>query len=447
MSYIGANPTTQSFIAGTDYFNGDGSTTAFTLSRSVVSTNDIQATVNNVVQQPNTAYTVSGTTITFTSAPSAGSSNIYVRYLSTTTQSITPSQNTVSYSTLNSDNQSKLGISFKNRIINGAMVIDQRNAGASVTVNANQYTLDRWQVFQSATGKYSVQQNAGSVTPPVGFQKYLGCTSLSSYSVNSGDYFFFQQVIEANNMQDLAWGTANAKTVTLSFQVYSSVTGTFSGSIENYAGNRSYPFTYTVSSANTWTSIAITVAGDTTGTWTATGNSGWGSVNFDLGSGSTIRGNANTWAAGNYIGATGSASIIATSGATFYLTGVQLEVGTQATTFDYRSIGTELILCQRYYQAITYLQGLATGSTSIQAGATTKVTMRASPTLALPSTSPVFYSYGNGTYTASGATLGTNYPTVDGVSANITGFSGLTSNWNMYSSGAVSPMLTASAEL
>ena len=138
MTYIGSTPTTQSFIAGTDYFNGDGSTVAFTLSRSVVSVNDIEVVINNVEQQPNTAYTVSGTTITFTSAPSAGSSNIYVRYLSTTTQSITPSQNTVSYSTWNSDLQNKT-FGFKNRIINGNMAIDQRNAGASASAVTSSY--------------------------------------------------------------------------------------------------------------------------------------------------------------------------------------------------------------------------------------------------------------------------------------------------------------------
>jgi hypothetical protein len=95
MAYLGNTPTTQSFISGTDYFNGNGSTTAFTLSRTVGSINDIQVTVNNVVQQPNDAYTLSGTTLTMTSAPSSGTNNVYVRYLSTTTQVITPSQNTV----------------------------------------------------------------------------------------------------------------------------------------------------------------------------------------------------------------------------------------------------------------------------------------------------------------------------------------------------------------
>jgi hypothetical protein len=350
MSYIGSTPTTQSFIAGTDYFNGTGSQTAFTLSRSVVSANDIQATVNNVVQQPNDAYTVSGTTITFTSAPSAGTQNVYVRYLSTTTQSITPSQGTVSWSTLNSDLQQDLGISFKNRIINGAMVIDQRNAGASVTGSTAQpYTLDRWQAVSTQNSKYTVQQDAGAITPPVGFNDYLGVTSSSAYSVTSGDVFLIRQSIEGFNIADLGWGTANAKTVTLSFWVRSSLTGTFGGRLGNSAPTRSYPFSYTISTANTWEQKTVTIVGDASGTWLVTNGVGM-QVCFSLGAGSTYSGTANTWAGADYTQPTGSVSVVGTSGATFYITGVQLEVGTQATTFDYRDFGRELILCQRYYE-------------------------------------------------------------------------------------------------
>ena len=154
-------------------------------------------------------------------------------------------------------------VNMKNRIINGAMVIDQRNAGASVSGNSV-YTLDRWFAVSSVVNKYTVQQNAGSVTPPVGFTNYLGITSSSAYSVAAGDYFFLSQPIEGFNVADLGYGTANAKTVTLSFQVYSSLTGTFGGSFRNSAGNRGYPFSYSIPVANTWTTISITIAGDTT---------------------------------------------------------------------------------------------------------------------------------------------------------------------------------------
>ena len=239
--------------------------------------------------------------------------------------------------------------SFKNRIINGAMVIDQRNAGAASANTINGYFLDRWNVTQSTLGKLIAQQNAGSVTPPVGFSNYLGITSQSAYSVTSSDYFIIFQPIEGFNVSDFSFGSANASVVTLTFKVYSSLTGTFGAAIKNGAANRSYPFSYTVSSANTWTTISVTIQGDTSGTW-LTNNSVGMYVVFSLGSGSTRLGTANTWAAGNYDAPTGAVSVVGTNGATFYITGVQLEKGSTATSFDYRPYGTELALCQRYYQ-------------------------------------------------------------------------------------------------
>ena len=351
MTYLGNTPTTQSFISGTDYFNGTGSQTAFTLSRTVASINDIQVTVNNVVQQPNDAYTISGTTLTMTSAPSAGTNNVYVRYLSTTTQAITPSQNTVSWNTLDSNIQQDLGLMYKNKIINGAMTFDQRNAGASVTPTTDAtYTLDRWKARLSQSSKYSVQQNAGSVTPPAGFTNYLGVTSLSAYSVGTNDFFVLQQVIEGFNVADLGFGTANAKTITISFWVRSSLTGTFGGSIYNDGGSRNYPFTYSISTANTWEQKSVTIAGDTTGTWLTNSNAGL-QLQIGLGVGSTYSGTAGVWAGSNFLSATGATSVVGTNGATFYITGVQLEVGTQATAFSTAggSYGAELALCQRYY--------------------------------------------------------------------------------------------------
>jgi len=242
---------------------------------------------------------------------------------------------------------------MKNRIINGAMVIDQRNAGASVTPTNGQYVLDRYFASLSQSSKYTVQQNAGSVTPPVGFTKYLGVTSSSAYSVVTGDYFLISQRIEGFNTADLAWGTANAKTVTLSFQVYSSLTGTFGGSLCNNALNRSYPFTYTISSANTWTTVSITIAGDTTGTWETNTSTGI-QVNLGLGVGATYSGTAGAWAGSAYFSATGATSVVGTSGATFYITGVQLEVGSSSTGYEYVNYQTSLANCQRYYEVLVY---------------------------------------------------------------------------------------------
>ena len=250
---------------------------------------------------------------------------------------------------------------FKNRIINGAMTIDQRNAGASVNPTANipTYIVDRFSAYQSQSSKFTVQQDAGAVTPPAGFTDYLGFTSSSSYSITSTDIFLLQQPIEGFNVADLGWGTANAKTVTISFWVRSSLTGTFGGSLRNAAGNRSYPFTYTISASSTWEYKTITVAGDTTGTWLITNGTGV-LLNFGLGVGSSLSGGAGSWDNFNFLSATGATSVVGTNGATFYITGVQFEVGSSATSFDIRSYGTELALCQRY-AASTFPIGTAWG--------------------------------------------------------------------------------------
>ena len=238
----------------------------------------------------------------------------------------------------------------KNRIINGDMRIDQRNAGSSVTITTDStYTLDRWMCEVSQASKFSVQQDAAAVTPPVGFNDYLGVTSLSSYSVGTSDYFTVMQRIEGYNVADLDFGKATAKTITISFWVRSSLTGTFGGSIGNSAENRSYPFNYTINSANTWEQKTITIAGDTTGTWLTTNGRGL-NVRFSLGMGSTFTDTANAWTTkANVYSATGATSVVGTSGATFYITGVQLEVGDAASDFEFMPYDMELARCQRYY--------------------------------------------------------------------------------------------------
>jgi hypothetical protein len=269
---------------------------------------------------------------------------------------------------------------FKNRIINGAMVIDQRNAGASVTPTNNQYTLDRFTFFVSQASKLTVQQNAGSVTPPSGFLNYLGVTSSSAYSITSGDYFSLVQSIEGFNTSDFALGTASAVNFTLSFWVRSSLTGTFGGAVRNSAANRSYPFSYTISSANTWEQKSITIAGDTSGTWIGATNGTGLTVIWGLGVGSTYSGTAGAWAGSNFNSATGATSVVGTNGATFYITGVQLEKGSTATSFDYRPYGTELALCQRYFQVCGFV-GTAVATNELGIASQFKVTMRGTPSM------------------------------------------------------------------
>ena len=246
---------------------------------------------------------------------------------------------------------------MKNRIINGAMVIDQRNAGASVTPASNPtYTLDRWVFTYSQNSKFSVQQNAGSVTPPVGFTNYIGFTSLAATSLGATDYFILRQKIEGYNTADLGFGSASAKTVTLSFWVYSSLTGTFGGAITNSAENRCYPFSYTISSANTWEQKSITIAGDTTGTWLTTNGTGI-ELSIGLGVGTTYSGTAGAWTGSTNVSVTGAVNVAGTNGATFYITGVQLEVGSSATGFEYVNYQTSLANCQRYYYKLAIGQG------------------------------------------------------------------------------------------
>lgn len=291
-----------------------------------------------------------------------------------------------------------MGSSFlRNRIINGDMRIDQRNVGASVTGNSGAVAVDRWFIDATQTSKMTIQQNAGSVTPPAGFKNYYGVTSSSSYSVLSGDNFAVRQWIEGYNISDLNFGTSSAVTVTLSFWVRSSLTGTFGGSLVGYNGStfRSCPFSYSISSANTWEQKSVTLTGDTT-TFSYNSTNGYGlMVGFSMGSGSTYSATAGVWTSGLYYSATGSTSVVGTNAATWYVTGVQLEVGTAATPFERRQFGQELALCQRYF-AKTYPINTAIGTANALGAMTVPcfgsmayaggnwwfpVTMRANPTI------------------------------------------------------------------
>jgi len=239
---------------------------------------------------------------------------------------------------------------FKNRIINGAMVIDQRSSGTVTASNtsAQIYLVDRWayRVFTgSAASKISFQRSS---VAPDGFVNSMLVTSLSSYSIGSSDAFQFRQPIEGFNIADFGWGTANAKPVTLSFWVRSSLTGTFGGGVWNATDTRFYVFSYSISAANTWEFKTVTITGETSGVWNTTNGIGL-NVSFSLGAGASLQGTSGSWGTSVLIAPTGQVNVSGTNGATWQVTGVQLEKGATATSFDYRPYTTELQLCQRYY--------------------------------------------------------------------------------------------------
>lgn len=313
--------------------------------------------------------------------------------------------------TINTFTPTASNMAGRNRIINGAMMIDQRNAGASVTPTGTAYTLDRWALYPTQASKLSVQQ---STTAPAGFTNSTLITSLSAYSVLTGDFFAFGQRIEGFNVADLGWGTASAQTVTLSFWVRSSLTGTFGGSLVNSAATRSYPFTYTVNSANTYEQKTVTIVGDTSGTWVT--NSGIGiALYFGLGVGSTYAGTAGSWSGNYYFSATGATSVVGTNGATLYITGVQLEVGSVATPFENRLYGQELALCQRYYynqsassnSFARFGNGITASTSQAQIGIKMPVTMRTTPTLSTSGTASHYNVYSGANFAC------TSVPVID----------------------------------
>jgi hypothetical protein len=240
-----------------------------------------------------------------------------------------------------------LGVSeaFKNRIINGAMVIAQR--GTSAVTTDGSFPVDRFQI-QIVNANLSLVQSS---TAPAGFNYSTAITVTSTTATNTNDRSRYFQFIEGYNIADLGWGTANAKTVSVSFWAQSTVAGTYSGNITNASGNRSFIFTYTLA-ANTWTYVTATVAGDTSGTWNSTNGTGISVTPITLNCGASYQGVAGSWIAGDARGTSGSTYLATSnSGAVFYVTGVQLEVGSSASSFEYRPYGTELQLCQRYFEA------------------------------------------------------------------------------------------------
>jgi len=294
---------------------------------------------------------------------------------------------------------------FRNRILNGSMVIDQRNAGASVTPGASfGYTVDRWGAAEDTDGACTVQQVADAPTGFVNSLKFT--TTTADASLGATQFSYIGQFIEGLNVADLAWGSASAQTVTMSFWVKSSLTGTFGGALTNSAFNRSYPFTYAISAANTWEQKTVTIAGDTSGTWLTTNGVGI-RVQFGLGVGSTYSGTAGSWAGSQFISATGATSVIGTLNATWQVTGVQLEAGTVASPFERRDYGRELMMCQRYLPVWSNRGGAGNAAVGVGQLYSTTQAVVVLPYPVTPRVQPTGITVGGGTsyvYNA-GATL------------------------------------------
>jgi len=295
-----------------------------------------------------------------------------------------------------------LNLGRRNMIINGAMQVAQRGTSFTGHGAGVNYGIDRFFDYHSSDGAFTLSQETSVV--PVGFSNALKIqTTTADSSIAAGQRLIVGQRLEGLNVAHLNWGTSNAKTVTLSFYVRSSVTGTHGGAIGNGSDNRNYPFTYTISSADTWERKTITIAGDTTGTW-ATTTARSLQVTWGLGVGSTYSGSAGAWAAGDKNSATGATtSVLGTLNATWYLTGVQLEIGSAATDFEHRSFGEELSLCQRYYYR--HVQGHATdrkmcGIADIYAGTQINLFVYFPQYMRVPPTSDS--SHGTGYYSTFG---------------------------------------------
>jgi hypothetical protein len=347
-------------------------------------------------------------------------------------------------------------LSNRNVIINGDMRIDQRNSGAAINPVGNVYTVDRWGHFASQSGKLSFQQNQGAVTAPVGFSYYAGFTSLSAFSIAATDQFLYVQKVEGYNIAKLNWGTANAKTATLSFWVRSSLTGTFGGAIQNSAQNRCFPYSYTISTANTWEYKTVVIAGDTTGTWLTTNGIG-AQINFSLATGSTYSGTAGAWTGTSFISSvTGAVSVVGTNAATWQVTGVQLEAGSVATPFEFEDFGTTLAKCQRYYLRYSAenifttftRQAVASTTTAAQAMFAPPVSMRVAATSIDSSTIALTPYAGTGLTALTSATTSSE-SSKNFISINVGAASGLVvgTSYTLLANNSASAFIGFSAEL
>ena len=256
-----------------------------------------------------------------------------------------------------------------NVLINPSMEIDQENEGDTVLlVNATtQYIVDGW--VTNYAGAISGATSGRVVDGPAGFTNSLLFLNGTGAAVGAGDFLKMVQFIEANNITDWQMGTATAQQLWLSFWIKSSIAPYVGcGSLRNAAFDRSYCFNFNITNAGAWEKKIIAIPGDTTGTWVTTGAGIGARVAITAAAGSAYHGAPNVWSAGNFFGtASCTNTIMSTNGATFQVTGVQLEAGPSPSSFVRRPFGEELALCQRYYEK-SYDPGVKLGDASVPDG-------------------------------------------------------------------------------
>ena len=264
---------------------------------------------------------------------------------------------------------SQSALSNRNLIINGAMQVAQRGTSHAALSG---YGLDRFKASSSSDGAVTVTQST-TVPSGEGFKNSMKFdVTTADTSLSASQYYQFFQPIEGQNFAHLMFGTSDAKSVTLSFWCRSNKTGTYVTTFMNSAANRFNPNNFTINSANTWEKKTITVTGDQSGTWLTTNGIGI-YVIWNLALGSDFDDGTNgTWGSGDY-GSGGNVNFLDSTSNEFYITGIQLEIGEQATPFEHRPYGDELLACMRYYQQIggetpanTLCTGQCTSSTLAQ---------------------------------------------------------------------------------
>ncbi len=319
---------------------------------------------------------------------------------------------------------------FKNRLINGAMIINQRVFTSSTT--ATTYPYDQWTYEKNAsTGTFTCST---STDAPPGFTNSIQLTTTTGMSsVGAAEFVQIGNYIEGFNIYDFQWGGSSAVPVVLSFWFKASQTGTYAASIANTDGSYVFAGTFTVISSGVWEYKTISITGALAGTWNTNNSIGIGlRIGLAYGSTYTTGVTNNAWKAGSGFAGllpTTTNNSATTTGAYVKLAGVQLEKGLNATSFDYRPYATELVLCQRYYQT-SYPQGVAAGTASyvgpalpatVAVAASTagnsgtgalgfKVSMRAAPVITL-------YTY-DGTVNAVIKNSATNRTGVTGVAGS-----------------------------